>query len=142
MLRTFPKTTARILVLRSATATPSAEWKELERLLPGAEQAVDGFEAAEFLLTKEYDLVLADSILADAILPGGSFFSLLGLLVARQHSPTMVVQVGLPEGPRWVKLIDNGEFKADAEPMKEERFWCWLEDWLDKSSPTERVEAA
>jgi len=114
----------------------------LERRLPETEHACDGFEAAELLRGRTYDLVLADSILADAILPGGSFFSLLGLLIARQHSPTMVVQVCLPEGPRWVKLIDNGEFNPDAEPMKNERFWCWLEDWLDKSSPSERVEAA
>lgn len=142
MKRTPLTATARILVLRSSTGAPSAEWQELKRRLPEAEQACDAFEAAESLRTRTYELVLADSALADAILPGGSFFGLLGLLIARQHSPTLVVQVCLPEGPRWVKLIDNGAFNPSAEPMKSERFLCWLEDWLDKSSPSERVEAA
>jgi hypothetical protein len=39
-------------------------------------------------------------------------------------------------------LVEQGEYDPDAEPMKSERFLCWLEDWLEKSSPSERVEAA
>ena len=143
MLRSLPTTTtARILILRSATAPPSADWDELGRCLPRVELARDGVEATELLRTRTYDLVLADTALADALMPGGTFFGLFGLLVARQRSSTMVVQVGLPEGPRWVKLVESGEFDPEAEPMTSERFWSWLEDWLEKSAASERVEAA
>jgi DNA-binding NtrC family response regulator len=141
-MRANRKSWERTLVLRSPTAPPSSDWEEVARLLPESDRASDSLEAAGLLREKVYDLILADSVLADGVLPGGSFFGLLGSLVARQRTATLVVQAELPEGPRWVKLVEQGEYDPDAEPMKSERFLCWLEDWLEKSSPSERVEAA
>ena len=142
MKRTTAKSWARILVLRNPAAPASGEWDDLQTFLPEADRASDRFEAGGLLREKPYDLILADSVLADTMLPGGSFFGLLGSLVARQRDTTVVVQAQLPEGPRWLRLIDEGTYDPDAEPMKNERFFCWLEDWLEKSSPTERTEAA
>jgi len=142
MRKTTAKSWARVLVLRNPTAPPSDEWGQLERFLPEVDRASNQVEAAGLLREKAYDLVLADSVLADTMLPGGSFFGLLGSLIAQQRAATVVVETQLPDGPRWVKLIDRGEYDPDADPMKNERFFCWLEDWLEKSSPSERAEAA
>lgn len=141
-MQIYAKNRARILVLRNPTAPPSADWEELEHCLPEVDRASDSFEAAGLLRDRNYDLILADSVLADGVLPGGSFFGLVGSLVARQRGTTVVVQAQLPDGPQWLKLIEKGEYDPDAEPMKNERFLCWLEDWFDKSSPSERAEAA
>ncbi|MGH9788232.1 MAG: hypothetical protein ACRD4U_05975 [Candidatus Acidiferrales bacterium] len=135
-------TRRRILVLRNPAAPPSADWDNLEQFLSEADRATDSLQAAGRLRDRTYDLILADSVLAGGVLPGGSFFGLVGSLVARQRGTTVVVQAQLPEGPRWLKLIDEGKYDPDAEPMKQERFFCWLEDWLEKSSPSERAEAA
>lgn len=142
MRATPAKSWARILVLRNPAAPHSSEWEELETSLKEVDRASDQYEAARLLREKPYDLILADSVLADTMLPGGSFFGLLGSLIARQRDTTVVVQAQLPEGPRWLRLIDAGTYDPDAEPMKNERFFCWLEDWLERSSPTERTEAA
>jgi DNA-binding NtrC family response regulator len=141
-MRPHSKTESRILMLRHPTAPASSDWDNLAKYLTEADRASDSLEAAGLLREKSYDLILADSVLADGVLPGGSFFGLLGSLVARQRQATLVVQTELPEGPRWVKLVDRGEYDPDAEPMTSERFLCWLEDWLEGSSPSERVEAA
>ena len=142
MRATPAKSWARILVLRNPAAPRSNEWEELETSLKEVDRASDQYEAARLLREKPYDLILADSVLADTMLPGGSFFGLLGSLIARQRDTTVVVEAQLPEGPRWLRLIDAGTYDPDAEPMKNERFFCWLEDWLERSSPTERTEAA
>jgi DNA-binding NtrC family response regulator len=131
-----------MLVLRSPAAPPSPEWEQLERKLSEADRASDSLEAAELLREKAYDLILADTILADGVLPGGSFFGLLGALVARQRHSTVVVQAQLPDGPRWVRLMDRGRYDPDAEPMNSTRFLAWLEEWVELAAAGQRAEAA
>lgn len=121
-MRSLAKNRARILLLRNTTAPPSCDWGELENLLPEADRASDSVEAADLLRERTYDLILADSVLADGVLPGGSFFGLVGSLVARQRGATLVVQAQLPDGPRWVKLVEDGRYDEGAEPMNHVRF--------------------
>lgn len=118
----------RVLLLRDPRAAVTPDWRELERRLPRAERARDRETAVRCLEGESFDLIISD-----AVLPDGSPYGLLGVLIARRHSTTVVVHFRLPEGQRWLRLFDAGEFDLQAEPMTSQVFFRWLEERLAPS---------
>ena len=120
----------RLLLLRDPASAATPAWQELEQRLPQAERIGDRETAARCLQSAPYDLIVTDTVL-----PGGGPFGLLGELIARQYDTTVVVHFQLESGLRWLKLFEKGEFDLDAEPMTSQRFFRWLEEWLEDPVP-------
>lgn len=120
----------RLLFLRDPASAATPAWQELEQRLPQADRIGDREAAARSLLAAPYDLIVTDTVL-----PGGGPFGLLGELITRQYNTTVVVHFQLEGGQRWLKLFEHGEFDLNAEPMTSERFFRWLEEWLEAAVP-------
>ena len=120
----------RVLLLRGSASAALPDWRELERRLPGAEILADREAAARRLEETEVDLILAD-----AVLPDGGPYGLLGALLTRRLPTTVVVRYRLEAGPRWLRLFANGAFDLQAEPMTSEEFLHWLDTWQAPAAP-------
>jgi hypothetical protein len=130
-MKTNPQvlTRAPVLLLVEPETLPSEEWLELERRLPLAERCSGGY-AARRLQEESYDLVVAENLLA-----GGGPPEIIAPILERAGRTAVVIHFRLPEGIRWLKLFEAGQFDLAALPMTTEAFFDWLEHRRARHDP-------